>query len=155
MKIKASLDVRRCAINLFPCQYPGCSEAFTTKTSQRIHRLSAHPARQTTRDLANMARYIRRFHMTASGGKPFGQGPTASHLTMWCGAAAGSSADALARPSVAPMCFSCPHPRCTYAACSSSDLIEHNYAMHYDMSKCPSPPPFASAFTSEQAITVV
>jgi len=150
---QASLETRRCAVSVFPCSYPGCSEAFPTKTQQRIHKIVSHPARQTQRDLLNLQKYVKRFLWTGTGGKPFGQGPMSSYRTAWCGNAATEAA--LARPAQPPtLRFTCPHPHCDYIACSSTDLIHHHYDSH---STAPSSKP-ADAFVgmaADEAITVV
>lgn len=116
---------------MYPCSYPQCSLSFSTLTEQRVHRLVSHPPRLTARDMLNMQKYVKRFQWTATGGKPYGQGPLSSYRTAWCGV---SSSLATSSAPCKPVCMRCPHPSCAYCASSSSELIDHHYASHSDSS---------------------
>merc|ERR1711991_778719 len=70
---------------LFKCSYPACGATFSSRLAEKMHRAGSHPPRQSIHDAELLQKYIRRFQLTGSGGKPFGQGPLASYRTSWCG----------------------------------------------------------------------
>merc|ERR1711880_6878 len=69
---------------LFKCSYPACGATFSSRLAEKMHRAGSHPPRQSIHDAELLQKYIRRFQLTGSGGKPFGQGPLASYRTPRC-----------------------------------------------------------------------
>ena len=116
---------------LFKCSYPGCGATFSSRLAEKMHRAEAHPPRQSIHDAELLQKYIRRFQLTGSGGKPFGQGPLASYRTSWCGGMVNMAA-LQNKPSARSISFACPHPECQHTAGSSDELLQHHHEEHGD-----------------------